>query len=176
MLRYRPLALIALALTVLLLMPGSSQAQTSASVTGIVTIRERIALPATAIVTIQLADISRVGAPAQIIAEQTFSTSGAQSPFSFALPYDPNRIILSGIYSIQGNIRYNNAIQFTTTSVHRVITQGNPTSNVMVVMAGVGGGNLPNTAGGNLPLLIGVVLLIGAGLVMFLRRRIAFSR
>lgn len=170
MLRNRTFVLIALALAALFTLPGVSQAQGTANVTGIVTLRERIALPSNAVVTMQLAEV-RTGQPNLVVAEQTFSTNGAQAPFSFTLPYDPARVSPNAIYIIQANIRYSNAVQFTTTAQHRVITGGNPTANVQVLMVRVGSGSLPTTSGGTTPLLIAAALLIAALSTIMLRRR-----
>ena len=101
------------------------------------------------------------GAPAQVISEQSFTTNGAQAPFPFTLQYDKARIATNGIYIVQGNIKVNGQVRYTTTTAYRVITQGNPT-NVAVIMDAVG--TLPNTAGGT-NLLLGA-LLLGALLLL----------
>jgi len=155
--------LITLAITaVLLALPIAALAQNTSSVTGTANIRQRIALPNNAIVTMQLADVSRVGAPAQVIAEQSFSANGAQAPFPFSLQYDKARITTTGVYIVQGNIKVNGQLRYTTTIAYRVITQGNST-NVAVTMEAAGG-TLPNTASGT-GLLLGA-LLLGALLLL----------
>ena len=160
MLKIRSLLTLAIA-AVLLTLPAAALAQNTSSVTGTANIRQRIALPNNAVVTMQLADVSRAGAPAQVIAEQSFSANGAQAPFPFTLQYDKARITTTGVYIVQGNIKVNGQLRYTTTVAYRVITQGNPT-NVAVTMDTYG--TLPNTAGGT-GLLLGA-LLLGALLLL----------
>ena len=160
MLKIRSLISLAIA-AVLLALPAAALAQNTSSVTGTATTRQRIALPNNAVITMQLADISRQGAPAQVIAEQSFSANGGQAPFPFTLQYDKGRITTNGIYTVQGNIKVNGQLRYTTTVAYRVITQGSPT-NVAVTMDAVG--TLPNTAGGT-GLLFGA-LLLGALLLL----------
>lgn len=64
------------------------------SVTGQITYRERIALPPTAQIEIQLSDVSLMDAPSRTIAQQSFTADGRQVPFAFSLtvaqrPLDP---------------------------------------------------------------------------------------
>ena len=58
------------------------------SVTGQITYRERIALPPTAQIEIQLSDVSLMDAPSRTIAQQTFTADGRQVPFAFSLTVD----------------------------------------------------------------------------------------
>jgi putative lipoprotein len=160
MLKIRSLISLAVA-AVLLILPTAAQAQNTSTVTGTINIKPPATLPNNAIVTIQLADASRQGAPALVISQQSFNTNGAQAPFPFTLQYDKGQIVTTGVYIVQGNIKINNQLRYTTTSAYRVITQGNPTS-VVVTMNAVG--TLPNTAGG-INLLLGA-LLLGALLVV----------
>ena len=154
MLKIRSLITLAIA-AVLLTFPAAALAQNTSSVTGTINIRPRVTLPNNTVVTIQLADASRQGAPAQVIAQQSFSTNGAQAPFPFTLQYDKGQIITTGIYIVQGNIKVNGQLRYSTTSAFRVITQGNPTT-IGVTMDAVG--TLPNAAGGT-NLLLGALLL-----------------
>ena len=150
----------------LLVLPAAALAQNTSTVTGTANLRQRVALPNNAVVTMQLADASVQGAPAKVISEQSFITNGAQAPFPFSLPYDKARIATNGTYIVQGNIKVNGQVRFTTTTAYRVITQGNPTS-VAVIMDAVG--TLPNTAGGTNLLLS--ALLLGALLLLTHRLR-----
>jgi putative lipoprotein len=61
---------LALCTLILLSLPGAAAAQASAKVTGEVLYRERIALPPSAIVNVQLEDVSLADAPSVVIAEQ----------------------------------------------------------------------------------------------------------
>jgi putative lipoprotein len=160
MLKIRSLITLAIA-AVLLTLPAAALAQNTSSVTGTINTRQRITFPNNAIVTIQLADVSRQGAPAQVLAQQSFSTNGAQAPFPFTVQYDKGQIATNGTYIVQGNIKINGQLRYTTTTAFRVITQGNPTT-IGVTMDAVG--TLPTTAGGT-NLLLGA-LLLGALLLL----------
>ena len=154
-------SLIVLAVTAaLLVLPTAALAQNTSTVTGTVNIAQRIALPNNAVVAVQLAEL-RAGAPALVIAEQTFATNGAQAPFPFTLQYDKNRITTSSSYIVQGNIKVGGQMRYTTYTPYRVITQGNPTT-VAITMNAVG--SLPNTSGGT-NLLLGA-LVLGALLLL----------
>ena len=144
-----------LGLALLLAAPASAQAQSSGSVIGTATILQRVALPNNAVVTIQLADATRSGTPAQVLFEQRFTTNGAQAPFAFNLKYDPIRIVGAGTYIVQGNITVDGRLRYTTTRQYRVITGGNP-ANIGVVLDAVG---LPNTSSQDWMLTLANVLL-----------------
>lgn len=162
-------ARVALALVfaiALLALPGLASAQAGA-VSGTLTYRERIALPANAVVTVQIARVSASGAP-EVIAEQRFTTNGAQPPFRYSISYDPARVDQNASYTVQSNISVGGQLRFTTNTLYPVITRGNPTQNVNMTL--VASGRLPNTSGGELPLLIAGVALLGALGVFALRR------
>src|SRR5215216_2520234 len=167
-------SLIGLAVVaVLLILPTAALAQNTSSVTGTINLRQRVTLPNNAVVTIQLADASRQGAPAPVLAQQSFSANGAQAPFPFTLQYDKGQITTNGIYIVQGNIKVDGQVRYTTTQAFRVITQGNPTS-IGVTLDAVGG-TLPNTAGGT-NLLLGALLLGALLLVVRLLRNQMLAR
>ncbi len=149
------LLLALLAAVLLLALPAAALAQ-AANITGTINLRQRSTLPSNAVVTIQLADVSRAGAPATVIAQQQFTTNGAQAPFSFTLPYNLSQIAQNGVYSVQGNIKVNGQLRYTTDTQYRVITGGRPTS-VNITMAAV---RLPTTSGGTW--LLGVAALLMA--------------
>lgn len=58
---------------VLLALPGLASAQASAAVSGTLTYRDRVALPANAVVTVQIARVV-LDRPAEVIAEQSFTS------------------------------------------------------------------------------------------------------
>jgi len=162
--------LIVLAVVAMLLaLPAAALAQNTSTVTGTVNIRQRIALPNNAVLAVQLAEV-RQGASALVIAEQTFTTSGAQSPIPFTIQYDKARINTAAIYIVQGNIKVNGQVRYSTTTQYRVITQGNPTA-VAVTVDGVG--SLPNSSGGT-NLLLGA-LLLGALLLLVRQLRLRMN-
>jgi putative lipoprotein len=151
---------------VLLALPGLASAQ-AAAVSGTLTYRDRSTLPANAVVTVQIARVAADRGP-EVIAEQRFTTNGAQPPFRYSISYDPARIDPNASYTVQSNISVNNQVRYTTNTLYPVITRGNPTQNVNMVL--VSRGNLPNTSGGGLPLAVAGVALLGALGVFALRR------
>jgi putative lipoprotein len=163
-------AAVALVFAVLLLaLPGLASAQGAAAVSGTLSYRDRTALAANAVVTVQIARVTASGAP-QVIAEQRFTTNGAQPPFRYSITYDPARIDANSTYTVQSNISVSGQVRYTTNTLYPVITRGNPTQNVNLTL--VAAGRLPNTSGGAAPLLIGGVALAGAlGLYAIRRSR-----
>jgi len=171
--------LFAVIVILLLLSTAALAQQAGGKVTGTVTYRERITLPPTARVIVELQDVSRVDAPATIIATQTIDPAGKAPPFPFELIYDPSKIEERNSYTVRATIRDGDKLLFTSTQAYLVITRGNPTSGIEILMQQVGGTPAPATlktmpatgdAGGLLVLAViaGVVLIVGG---LLLRRR-----
>ncbi|MBX0326568.1 YbaY family lipoprotein [Oscillochloris sp. ZM17-4] len=170
------LTLLALLALALFIAPAATSAQSTSTVTGVIFLSDAGVLPSTAIVTIQLADVTEPGVVASVTTERIFSTGGAQSPFSFTLPYNPEQINPARRYRIQGNIRVAGQTLYSTAVPYSVITFGSPTSNLQITMAKVATGGLPQSSGGAQPLLLaGTLLLAGLG-TMAIRRRLGLAR
>lgn len=108
------------------------------SVTGTISYRERIALPADAVVTVTLQDVSLADAPAEVIAKHRFVSNGEQVPFEFNLAYDKNKIESRHRYSVSARIEVNGQLRFISDSVNSVITDSEQTHHVNVRLIGVG--------------------------------------
>lgn len=107
--------------------------EAAASISGIITYRQPVALPAGAVIAVKLADVSRADAPAITIAAQTITTTGQQVPIPFTLNYDPTAINPRCQYAVQAQILINGNLRWINTSRYSVITQGNPnTVEIMV--------------------------------------------
>lgn len=120
------------------------------TLTGVVTYRERMALPPNAVVEVQLQDVSRADAPAQTIAEQVI-TPTTQVPIPFELKYDPASIDPRNRYAVAARITADDELLFINTTAYPVITGGNPTANVEVVVEQTGGAQpaqVPNAVTG----------------------------
>lgn len=130
---------------------GSVETQDNV-VSGTVTYRQRIALPATAVLTVKLVDVSRQDVSSTIITEQRIETAGKQVPFSFDLVYDRSKIQERGRYEIQAEIRDGGRLLYITDTSNPVLTQGKPrVADVVVVPVrggGQGGGNRDRTLRG----------------------------
>ncbi len=113
---------------------GSAAGTTEKSVIlGTVSYRERIALPSTAILNVQLTDVSRADAPARVIAEQAIEARGPQVPIPFELSYDPARIEQRSTYAVSARITVGSDIWFVSKDRYAVLTQGSP-SNVNLML------------------------------------------
>ena len=130
-------------------------------VSGTVTYRQRIALPATAVLTVRLVDVSRADAPSTTIAEQRIETAGKQVPFSFDMAYDRTKIEERNRYAVQAEIRDNGRLTFITDTSYPVITQGSPKTveiTLVPVGGGQGGGTRENTIRGTVTYLQRIAL------------------
>jgi putative lipoprotein len=102
-------------------------------ITGTITYREKIALPAGAIVEVKLLDISKQDTPAVTIGEQVITTTGQQVPFSFEINYNPATIDPRYTYAVRATITVDGKLRFTSDTTYPVITQGNPSKVEMVL-------------------------------------------
>lgn len=105
----------------------------SAKVTGTVTYRERIALPTTAVIKVQLVDVSQADAPAVIIGERIIHTGGKQVPFVFEIAYDSTKIEANHSYAVQARIEDGGQLRFINDQRYAVITRGAPVHVEMVL-------------------------------------------
>lgn len=128
----------------------------TAEVTGTVTYLVRMALPDDAILRVQIQDTSRADAPAIILGEEVRVTGGAQVPLPFAVPYNPADIQENRDYTLSARITDGQGtLLFINDMVIPVISKGNPTSNVEVMVVPVGGGAETSAGAGLPPELLG---------------------
>ncbi|HEX5691199.1 MAG TPA: YbaY family lipoprotein [Roseiflexaceae bacterium] len=126
--------LAALLTLALLAVPSGASAQSDAKVTGEVLYRERIALPPSAVLKVQLQDVSFADAPATVLAEQVIQPMGKAPPYAFELAYDSAKIDERNSYAVRAEIRDGDRLLFVTTERYAVITQGNPSSGLTLVL------------------------------------------
>jgi putative lipoprotein len=91
----------------------------SKNLTGQVMYRERIALPPSAVLSVQLADVSLADAPAKIIGEQNVKPAG-QVPISFKIAFDPSIIRPRMTYALQARITVEGKLTFVYDMRHEV--------------------------------------------------------
>lgn len=106
-------------------------------VAGTVAYRERIALPDSAVVLVELSDVSRQDA-ARVVADTSFVTGGRQVPLPFELQYDPRTIEPDHRYALRATIQSAGQPLFATDTAYHVITRGAP-NKVELVLVRAGG-------------------------------------
>lgn len=104
-----------------------------ARLTGRVSYRQRIALPASAIVKVRLLDVSRADTSSIMMVEQVIRPNGQQPPFAFDLVYDPGRIREYDRYIVQARIENRGRLLFINTYSYPVITNGHPNTVDVIV-------------------------------------------
>ena len=137
MISKRTLGLFTFYILLVVSMAGCASSSPESSVTGSLTYLERIAIPENAEISVQLQDVSRADAPAMIIGEEKFASDGKQVPFPFAVKYNPDQIMENHSYVVRGEIRVDGKLMFTTTEAYPVITRGNPTSGIELILSQV---------------------------------------
>jgi len=115
--------------------PGAATTAAAARVTGTVAYRERIALPPSAVIKVQLVDVSRADAPAVVIGEQVIDAAGRQVPIPFEIAYDPARIDPRMTYAVQARIEEDGRLLFINDTRHPVLTRNAPAHVDMVLKA-----------------------------------------
>jgi putative lipoprotein len=125
--------------TALVLVPltlsGCAGNRDATTVSGTVTYLVRMALPPDATVVVKIEDISLADAPSTVVGEQEIKTDGAQVPIAYSVAYDTDEIVDNHSYSITARILDGTGkLMFISDTVVPVITRGNPTENVEVVV------------------------------------------
>jgi len=131
---------LVLLLLVVVSVSACNRASDEPTVSGTVTYQQKIALPPDAVVTVRIEDVSRADAPAEVIGQQVIKTEGKQVPFSFAVPYGADKIEENHTYSLRVRIEDGSGkLLFINDTSVPVITQGNPTKDVEVMVVPAGG-------------------------------------
>ncbi|MGQ8816187.1 YbaY family lipoprotein [Serratia sp. NA_13] len=116
------------------------------AVTGSVNIRQRIALPPDAVLTVTLSDASLADAPSKVIAQRAVRTEGKQAPFNFVLPYNPADIQPNARIILSAAITVNGQMTFITDTIQEVVNRnGTRADLVMVPVQGVAVQAAPTT-------------------------------
>ncbi|WMY73484.1 YbaY family lipoprotein [Buttiauxella selenatireducens] len=103
------------------------------NVSGTVWIRQRIALPPDAVLTVTLSDASLADAPSRVLSQRAVRTEGKQSPFSFVLPYNPADIQPNARIILSAAITVNNQLMFITDTIQPVINNGGVKADLTLV-------------------------------------------
>jgi len=115
-LKWLALSLVLPAVSIFLVPACSTESGTAdvAEIVGSVTYRERMMLPPDALVTVFLADVSRMDIKAEEIGSTNFAPEGGP-PWDFVLKYDPSRINDRGRYALRAKIEAEGRLLFTST-------------------------------------------------------------
>lgn len=100
-----------------------SSSQQQPNVSGTINIRQRVALPPDAVLTVTLSDASLADAPAHVLAQKAVRTEGKQAPFNFVLPYNQAQIQPNARILLSAAITVNGQLMFITDTVQTVINQ-----------------------------------------------------
>jgi putative lipoprotein len=103
------------------------------AVTGSVNIRQRIALPPDAILTVTLSDASLADAPSKVIAQRAVRTDGKQAPFNFVLPFNPADIQPNARIILSAAITVNGQLIFITDTIQEVVNRNGTRADLLLV-------------------------------------------
>lgn len=112
-----------------------SQAMPGAQiVSGTVSYRERTELPQTALVHVELIDVSQKDPRKAVLGEDTIWPAGVKPPVTFRIAYDPSRIDLGHIYVVRARIVNGEKTLFVSSSMSYVLTKGAPAKIDIIVV------------------------------------------
>ncbi len=103
------------------------------NVSGSVWIRQRVAIPSNAVLTVTLSDASLADAPSKVLSQKAVRTNGKQSPFSFILPFNPSDIKPNARILLSAAITVDNKLIFITDTVQPVINDGGTKADLTLV-------------------------------------------
>lgn len=103
------------------------------SVTGSVWIRQKVALPPDAVLTVTLSDASLTDSPSKVLAQKAVRTEGKQAPFSFVLPFNPSDVQPNARILLSAAISVDDKLVFVTDTVKPVINQGGTKADLVLV-------------------------------------------
>ena len=125
---------IGLSLVIIFMMFMLFGCSKSATVTGTIIYVEEIALPSEGVVvTVKVEDVSRADAPAVTIGQQVIENPN-QVPIPFEIEYNAANIDERYVYALRARIEVDGKLWFINTSRYAVITRGNPTSNIEIIV------------------------------------------
>ncbi|WP_330983138.1 MULTISPECIES: YbaY family lipoprotein [Enterobacterales] len=103
------------------------------NVSGTAWIRQKVALPPDAVLTVMLSDASLADAPSKVLSQKVTRTEGKQAPFSFVLPYNPADIQPNARILLSAAITVNDKLVFITDTVQQVINNGGTKADLTLV-------------------------------------------
>jgi len=133
MLTHNRLLRIALPTLLMLIWAGAASAggndpnagAASASITGTINYRARVALPPDAVILLQLRDVSRMDVAAKLISAESIKPQDS-TPIPFSLAYPPDQIDERMTYALFATIRGAGRLLLVTDRSYQVLTRGSP--------------------------------------------------
>ena len=107
------------------------------TVTGTITFQGDPSIPAGAVLTVALRDVSYQDAASTLIASQTISNP-QRFPIDFAIRYQPNDIDPRATYGLGIRVTLNDRLIYINDTAFNVLTRGNPTHGLNVWVIAVG--------------------------------------
>ena len=111
-----------------------------ATVTGTVYYLQRSALPADAMIEVSIHNKQLADAPPEmtLLGQTAFLADGKQVPLPYTVAYSTQDVMEGALYSIGATIRDGSGkLLFVSTTMIPVITKGNPTENVEILVSPV---------------------------------------
>lgn len=102
----------------------SQQAIRQHNVSGTIWIKQKVALPPDAVLTVTLSDASLADAPSKVLAQRAVRTEGKQAPFSFVLPYNPSDVQPNARILLSAAVTINDKLVFITDTVQEAVNKG----------------------------------------------------
>jgi putative lipoprotein len=103
------------------------------TVSGSAAYRQRIAMPAQAVLTVRIEDVSRADAAARVVAEVREAFGARQVPIPFTLSVPRSAIDPRAIYGLRATITVDDELRFTTTRHYAVLVAGAPSNFELVL-------------------------------------------
>ncbi len=116
-------------------LPAAMAVAAPQTLSGVVTYRERLALPPSARIEVRLVDVSRADAPYRTIASTTVKAKG-QAPFSYRLHYDDADIVSGRSYALRARVTVGDQLWFATTTHHPMFKGGASDTTIVVERVG----------------------------------------
>lgn len=112
----------------------SNGGMTARALSGHVTYLQRVALPAGAVITVSLDDVSLADTASTRLATTVITTKGENVPIPFKINYDPTTIHPDRSYTVSARITVDGKLSWTSTTHLSVLTPGNPADDVTVTV------------------------------------------
>lgn len=110
---------------------GAAQAAPRGELNGTVSVAGGAGLPADAVLTLRLDDVSRADGPSDLLAEVEIPAGGRTPPIAFRITYDTDAIQAGHTYRVSARVTSAGRLVMMSTRAYDVITRG-PTTGVAV--------------------------------------------